>query len=59
MGCRSKGWKEGRTLKMHDATLGGLSRPSDNIWAKVARERTLAISGLATRKLFATVRRAF
>jgi hypothetical protein len=31
---------------MHDTTRGGLSRPSDNGWARVAIERTPAISGL-------------
>jgi hypothetical protein len=43
---RSKGKKEGRASKMLDTTRGGLSRPSDNAWARVAVERTPAISGL-------------
>ena len=31
---------------MHDTTCGGLSRPLDNGWARVATERTPAITGL-------------
>jgi hypothetical protein len=44
---RSKGYKEGKKWKMHDTNRGGLDRHSDNGGAKVATERTPAISGLA------------
>jgi hypothetical protein len=43
-----------------DTNRGGLSRPSDTGWARVATERSPAISGLAgsTRKFLAAVWRA-
>jgi hypothetical protein len=57
---RTKGWKEGRTSKMHDTNRGGLDRHSVNGGSKVATERTPQISDLAgsTRKFLAVVRRA-
>jgi hypothetical protein len=56
----SKGWKEGRTAKMHNTNYGGLDRHSDHSGSKVATERPPAISGLAgsNRKFLAVVRRA-
>jgi hypothetical protein len=42
---RSKGYKEGRTSKMHDTNRGGLDRHSDNGGSKLAMRRSPSETG--------------